>query len=314
MNSTKQNLKELLKKHQQLLRTNDRLTLFFQDEKNNSFSNSDQKFPTVELNDNILNYAQEHVFKILLNNEEPEEEIIIHSLSLLIDIIIYHGRNTLFMNSNDIIYRLIELLYHNNVQIVNLTLNAIFHLSQGSRNPIDLLIENDLLSILYSILEMTDEFGQIFHQKILSIISCIAFLGEEESHTIIEKEFVTWICNFFDFLDINGQISSAFVISNLLMKANVNDFGKIINPKTFSILSQFLDEDYEPRFHRCILDGLLNCVSTLSIENSQFCELFLDQFFLNSIKSLTSSSDERTSVLSQQFLKEISSKHNLKDS
>lgn len=255
-----------------------------------------------------LETATNYAFEILLDENSNDKDTI-QALSLLIDIICKLRRNTNSFLREEIITSIIDLLYHSNEEIVILTLKLINVLTQGSRDPIKLLIKNNLLSVLMELIDQSinneQENFSILH-LVIYISSNIASLSSKKVHLLIEFGFHNLISIGINRGNINSQLAVAFLISNIMIKGYKDDIENTINLLAIDHLFQFLDEDYEPHFFHCILDGMLNCLqNNICIEKVLFENILRNEKYFNIILKLLTNEDEYNSEIAQSIICKI---------
>lgn len=250
--------------------------------------------------ESAINYAFEKIV-----DENSNDQITIESLSLLHDVVYSLRRNTNVFCRIDVITSLIDLLYHPNLDIIMATLKLINVLTQGSRDPINLLIDNDLLLVLPDLIgEVSNqqEDDSIFH-FIFLISANIAALSSKKVNLLVNLGYSNFLFQNINEKNINIQLAAAFLASNIMTKGLNDDIEKAINLSIIDHLFQFLNEDYEPHLFHCILDGIKNCLqNNVEIENILIEDIIKNEQYLEILYKLLSNDDEYTANLAQNII------------
>lgn len=287
---------------------------FIQNDENEIVNENDRELNVInEANQNIyeeidyekeLESAKNFAFEVILD-ENSNDQMTIQALSLLYDIVSDLRRDTNIFYRDDICFSIIDLLYHQNLVIVVSTLKLILLLTQGSRNPVKLLIKNDLLSALIILFNQMPDYLEddtIFH-FILLISSNIAYLSSKKVHYLIQLDYSQLLYKAIEEGSINIQIAAAYLSSNIMTKGSKSDIEETINLLVVNHLFEFLDEDYEPCLFHCILDGIDNCLQNdFSIEDTSFKQILQNEQYLTVLYSLLTKSDEDTLEQAQHII------------
>lgn len=249
------------------------------------------------LGKNSIFRAQQFVSQLILCNSLEKEQIL-DALTLLASILRRLVPMTEYYNSPRILNRLLNLLSIDDNEIRENVLLVINQLSCGRIGPINYLLNNGLLSMLYQISQSMDDNLNV----ILSIVANISSYSSDIIEMVCNNNFLSIIIGALEEGTITDQVSASWLASNIIYKGTPEQISLLFNQTIFDALLMNLESDDE-RLGFVILDSLYNGLTReKELGRNDLSNILCKMNFVQLFESIAYSENNKNSRIAHELL------------